>query len=174
MRRPILVSVILLVLVGAAVPTTNWVMVGRPVSEALSGDSRNEGTVLTGRLQYRLNPRVLVLDLREPGITSAADLLRMVFHAAETLHERERSFERVILARSGQPVFVLEGRDFYDLGREFGWGQNPVYLMRTFPSKLYHPNGRSAYGSWEGGWLGVLAREMEDVNAAMQAWVRGG
>lgn len=101
------------------------------------------------------------------------DLLRGLFQAAKVLHEDGRSFSKVVLERSGKPMFMMEGSAFAELGSEFGAGQNPIYLVRTLPEKLHHPDGTSAFGSWTGGWLGVMGRQMEDVNKFALEWVQG-
>ena len=41
------------------------------------------------------------------------------------------------------------------------------------PEQLYLPDGTAAFGSWTGGWLGVLGRQIEDVNTFGQAWMSG-
>ena len=41
-----------------------------------------------------------------------------------------------------------------------------LYLIRTLPKKLFNPDGTAAFGRWEGGLLGVLSKQMEDVSAA--------
>ena len=48
-----------------------------------------------------------------------------------------------------------------------------AYLIRTLPEKLFNPDGTAAFGRWEGGLLGVLSKQMEDVSAAALRWNRG-
>ena len=55
------------------------------------------------------------------------------------------------------------------MGEEYGW-QNPIYTMRTFPEKLYTPNGLNAFSSWEGGMLGVTTKQVEDFNRLCDEW----
>jgi hypothetical protein len=68
----------------------------------------------------------------------------------------------------------MKGEDFKSIGSEFAAGQNPVYLIRTLPEKLYHPNGDAAFPHWEGGLLGVVGKQMDDVNAMARRWSEGG
>jgi hypothetical protein len=162
---------------GAFVTTillAGYMRVGKPVADAMASDPRNGALRLTARHAYHVNPRVLVLDLKSAESASPADLWRIVFDAAEALHEHERKFDQVILARRGTPVFLLSGSDFESLGNQREYGENPVYMIRKLPSMLHHPDGNAAYGEWEGGLFGVLAREMEDVNSAASRWAEGG
>ena len=34
--------------------------------------------------------------------------------------------------------------------------------MRTFPENLYRPDGQKAFGTWIGGLLGLLAKQIKD------------
>ena len=54
--------------------------------------------------------------------------------------------------------------------QQFGAVQNPVYLIRTLPEKLYKPTGEGAFGQWTGGLLGVLGKQMDDANTAAKQW----
>jgi hypothetical protein len=164
-------GLVLLLTVLAAWPAYEHVAIRRPVSSTLAEDPRNAG--MTFRAGFGgLSTGVLVLNLREATAAAPVDLLRALFQTAEIFAGR-REFREVRLARSGQVVFVLRGGDFEEIGREFGAGQNPMYLMRTLPGKLYLPDGSPAFGQWSGGMLGVLLREMEDVNAAANRWAAG-
>ncbi len=68
---------------------------------------------------------------------------------------------------------MMTGDDFRRLGESFAAGENPVYLIRTWPEKLHHPDGTAAFGTWEGGIFGVLTRQMQDANAAGKQWAEG-
>lgn len=159
----------------SAIWAWNQYTVGRWVETALNSDPRNESFEIDGRYRYYVLRGTLVLDLTEvrPADTSPAGLWRGLFQIAERSANDERHFDRVILARSREPVFIMEGEDFYRLGEERSLGQNPVYQIRTLPEKLYRPNGEGAYGRWTGGMLGVVKEQMEDVNEAARVWVRG-
>ncbi len=60
-------------------------------------------------------------------------------------------------------------RIFQELGIEFDSGQNPVYLVRTFPEKLT-PAGVPAYEKWEGGLLGVTSKQINNFNDFCDKW----
>ena len=155
---------------GVLVWALNFFLVQRPVSAALDADSRNAGYALSAHYGLYVNPSTLVLDLKTITEAAPIDLFRGLFQAAAALAESGRSFDRVILARGGDAVFQMKGDDFDQLGREFKSGQNPVFLLRTLPSKLHRPSGEAAFGQWEGGLLGVVGKQMEDLTAAGRAW----
>lgn len=157
-----------------AVVLANWALVHRHVHRALAAGERNSGYTIAAYYRYGILPGTVVLDLRDYSEVSPMDLMRGLLQAAEALEAAGTSADRVLLARAGTPVFQLTGDDFREIGREYGAGQNPVYLVRTFPEKLYRADdGRSAYGTWEGGLLGVSLRQMEDVSAFARAWLNG-
>ena len=148
----------------------NYFSVQKPVADTLRADSRNYGYKLTARLQYYILSSTLILDLTEVNSAAPVDLFRGLFQSAEVFSDAGKRFDKVILARSGSPIFLISGGDFWTLGSEFGAGQNPIYLVRTLPEKLNRPDGRSAYSTWEGGILGVMGKQMEDVTDAAHTW----
>lgn len=140
----------------------------RSVEGKLNADWRNRSYSLDA---YCKHPDTLILDLSRVSSASPVDLFRGVFQASEALYEGvDINFDKVILARQGKPIFFIEGGDFSTLGAEFKNGQNPIYLIRTLPEKLYLPGGESAFPRWEGGWLGVFSKQMEDANQAARQW----
>lgn len=142
-----------------------------PVSQAVGSDDRNDGYSLHAYRTVLLHPRDITLDLVAVDSAATIDLTRGLFQAAETLKDRE--FGRVTLARGGKAVFVLSGTDFQELGASVAAGENPIYLLRTLPEKLVLPDGQPAFGSWSGGWLGVLNGQMDDLNTFGPAWANG-
>jgi len=160
---------VLLLLVGAS----NFFLIGTPIKEALASDSRNERYRLVGHYRYYVDRSTLVLDLRRANAAAPADLFRGLFQCAQAMYEADRTFSWIVLARSRSAVFVMSGEAFYELGTTYALGENPVFLIRTLPEKLHHPDGSRAYGTWSGGLLGVALRQMEDANAAAALWARG-
>jgi hypothetical protein len=142
-----------------------------PVATALGKDDRNEVAGIHVYRSWLIHPRDITVNLVTVGDASTLDLTRALFQSAEAL--KDRKFGSVTLSRGGKAVFVLDGGDFAELGDEYAGGQNPMYLIRTLPEKLELPDGRSAFGTWQGGWLGVLGKQMEDVNSFGQAWATG-
>jgi hypothetical protein len=108
--------------------------------------------------------------LRDVGSEAAAlDVMRTLFVAAEVLSDRR--LERVYLSFNGERRFYLEGRYFEELGRTYSY-ENPVILIRMLPEHVFELSGERAYQSWSGGWLGVMTRQMEDVNDFHDRWYR--
>lgn len=142
-----------------------------PVATVLGRDDRNAVTSVHVYRSWLIHPRDITVDLVASDGAATVDLTRAIFQAAEALKGRE--FGRVILAHQGKPMFMMEGAAFSQLGQEYSSGQNPIYLIRTLPEQLYLPDGTAAYGSWTGGWLGVLGRQLDDVNAFGRAWMTG-
>ena len=146
---------------------TVWI----PAATALSHDDRNKVASVHVYRSWLVHPRDVTVDLIAIDGAATIDLTRALFQTAEALKDRE--FGQVVLARQGKPVFKMEGAAFTELGQQYAAGQNPVYLIRTLPEQLYRPDGSAAFGTWSGGWLGVLGKQMEDVNVFGEAWANG-
>lgn len=152
----------------AAVFIVNHFTLQRPMSEILEADPRNDGIVVSAHYGMYINPSELVFDLKEVSVSnSPADISRVLFQYAEAL--KDKKYDRVILSYRGTAKFHLEGRFFQTLGNEYGT-QNPVYTMRTFPENVYTLDGSAAFGTWTGGLLGVVGKQMEDFNEFHKRW----
>jgi hypothetical protein len=161
-------------LLVAAVWAWNQLTVARPVKQALARDSRNAGYAMNARYAYYLLPSTVVLDVTRLDSAAPVDLWRGLFQSAKALADAKRPIKHVVLARKGTAVFFMEGKDFLEVGRAYDDGENPIYLLRTLPEKLYRPtDGRQAYGTWRGGLLGVTMRQMEDLSDAGRTWAQG-
>lgn len=146
----------------------NYIALQRPLSSALSADPRNEGIGVLTHYEWYVNPDVLVFDLRDvSGDNSEADVLRSLLQFAQAMQNND--FDTVVLAYKGNPRFMLKGAYFKQLGVEFSY-QNPVYTLRTLPAHVYNLDGTPAFGTWTGGWLGVVGHQMEDLNAFGRRW----
>lgn len=172
--RRALTSVVALLLVGGlGVWMLNYVLLTLPVKTAVERDMRDERFALTAHYGNYVEPSHLTLDMRNVESISPVGAFRALFDAADTLAAAGRRFDHVTLAYNGQPRFILSGDDFHTLGVERSGGQNPIYMIRTLPEKLRLPDGTThAYGTWEGGIFGVLAKQMNDATDAGKAWVR--
>ena len=166
-------AIALVALMVIAVSSANYAFVSSVVSAKVGADSRNSGYALSAHYGLYVEPNVLVLDIRRIDKAAPLDLFRGLFEASDALYAAGRRFDRVVLARGGTDVFVMKGEDFGLLGQQFGSGQNPIYLIRTLPEKLYKPTGEAAFGRWTGGLLGVLGKQMEDATAAGRRWAEG-
>jgi hypothetical protein len=143
-----------------------------PAAQALGADHRNDGLGLYAYRSWAVAPRDITIDLMTIKSDKAPiDLFRAVFLIADTL--KGRHFGHVTLARAGKPIVRMGGDVFEALGEGYAAGENPVYLVRTLPEKLERPDGKPAFSTWEGGWLGVLGKQMADANTFATDWVSG-
>jgi hypothetical protein len=151
-----------------AISAWNYATLMHPVAARLSQDARNAKVSLWAYHQYGLVPSVLVIDLRRVDDQAAAvDVLRALFQSAEGL--KEDKFERVVLAHRGTAKLMMDGAHYRKIGQEFS-SQNAVYTIRTLPENIYKLDGSAAYGTWTGGLLGVLSKQMEDVGKFSEDW----
>lgn len=74
------------------------------------------------------------------------------------------------MASSGKHKFYIDGEHFKKIGEEHEY-QNPVYTLRTLPENIYTLDGKQAYPNWTGGVLGVMGKQMEDLNEFGKKWV---
>ncbi len=154
--------------VVAAVALCNWIFVQRHLSGVIHADKRNSGITAFAHYRYFVVPSSLVFDLRKlSGDNSPADVTRVFLQFSESL--KESTFREVTLSHRGHPKFLLSGEYFHTLGSEFGT-QNPVYTMRTFSENVHKLDGTAAFGTWTGGWLGVVGKQMEDFNEFHKQW----
>ena len=145
----------------------------RQVQTRLFQDIRNHGIEIAVNRTPPIVGDDIVIDLRSIGSGKAPiDLFRVLLQTADAIgHE---SFSRVTLATRGDPRFVIAGEEFRTFGAEYHAGQNPIYLVRTFPERLFDPKtGKQRFASWTGGILGVLAKQMEDFGGFIRVWVSG-
>lgn len=155
--------------VMAIVVSANVASVEYSLWKVARNDAIGRDATLFAYHRFGVDPGGLVFDLwKVPISASAADVMRLFFSFAEEM--RDRDFDRVYLAYRGKLRFVMDGRDFREIGSERHFGQNPIYLVRTFPEKLMHLDGLPAFGQWTGGWLGVMTKQLEDVSEMHRQW----
>lgn len=146
----------------------NYFSVWRPVSQALGKNPRNQAIKVATYHQYLINPSTLVFDLRNvSGDASQNGILLALLQSAEALNDK--SFDRVILAYKGKAKFQLTGEYFQKLGEEFPW-QNFNYTMFTFSENVRTLNDSPAFKTWTGGGLGLMNKQLEDLNSMHQSW----
>jgi hypothetical protein len=161
-RRAAVLVAVAFVGVVAVGALCNYVFVQRHLSSVVHADPRSNGITVFAHYKFFVLPRSVVFDLRRvSGESSPADVSRVLLQFAEAL--KDNMLTDVTLSYRGSPKFVLKGEYFHTLGIEYGT-QNPVYTMRTFPENVYKLDGSPAFGTWTGGWLGVLGKQMEDFN----------
>jgi hypothetical protein len=157
-----------LALAAVAIFGWNYLSLQVPLNAALSVDQRNDGIAVRAHYASYVQPNTVVFDLRSAGPEKAPiDVFRAFLQFAHEL--KDRRFERVVLSHRGEYKLQIEGEYFQKLGVEYK-GQNPVYTVRTFPEHLYRMDGKTAYGQWTGGLLGVLKGQMEDFNKFHREW----
>jgi hypothetical protein len=155
-------------ILGLAIWAANYFFAQRYLSDVIAADARNSGISASAHYEYYVSPSSLVFDLRSiSSNTSMADVTRVLLQFAAS--RKNESYERVILSYRGEPRFVFMGDYFHTLGAEYG-SQNPVYTMRTLPENVFHIDGKQAFGSWTGGWLGVVSKQMEDFTEFHKQW----
>lgn len=146
----------------------NYVTLQRPADRVIADDVRNSGIEIFTHYEWFITPSVLVFDLREvSGSNSTLDVTRVLFQFADKLQGSK--FKSVILCYKGVPKFMLTGDYFNELGTEYRF-QNPVYTLRTLPEHVYNLDGTPAFGSWSGGWLGVITKQLEDLSSFNRRW----
>lgn len=155
----ILICIVLLV---------NYISLQRHMNSVLSDDSRNKGIKVWVHYKWFINPAELKYDLRSiAGDNSASDVNRVMLQFSEKIKNKE--FKKVYLSHKGEDKFYFKGDFFQNLGQEYG-DQNPIYTIRTMPENVYTLDGDHAYETWEGGWLGVMNKQMNDFNAFTGDW----
>lgn len=152
----------------SAIAAFNYFTLQHAMMEVNDARTGNKGVEVFTHYQYFVNPNVLVYDLRNVSEdTSPMDVTRVLLQFAD--RQKARTFSTVELCHRGTEKFVLKGEFFQKLGEEYGT-QNPAYTLRTLPQNIYKLDGTQAFGSWTGGLLGVLAKQMEDFANFHRDW----
>jgi len=163
--RKLLLGLLVVILLGGG---WNYWSVHRHVQTVLKNWAADGQVQVWGYHRYLVVPDTVVFDLRSVSMESRAlDVDRVLLRFAET--QQGRRFETVILAYQGKPKFLLKGQYFQEVGRDFA-DQNPIYVLRTLPENVFKTDGSPAFGTWTGGLLGVLGKQMEDLNEFHQQW----
>lgn len=166
--KKVIALVAILAMAAVSVFGFNYVMVGSKLAGVIHDDPRNVGVNISAHYDYYVNPSVLVLDMRGIALTdSMADVFRVVMQLS--YRTRDMHLQTVKFESQGIEKYSVSGADFQQLGTVVD-GQNPVYLMRTFPEKVMLPDGTHAFGTWTGGLLGVLGQQMEEFNRFHRGW----
>lgn len=146
----------------------NYFTVHRDMRETIGSDPRNAGLVLYGYHDKLLIPGSIVVDLHDVSATnSAADVFRLLLQFSAK--QKDKEYKKIFISFRGTPKFYLKGDYFTRLGNEYST-QNSVYTMRTFPENVFNVDGAPAYGTWTGGLLGVLGKQMEDFSDFHKRW----
>lgn len=127
-------------------------------------DIRNQNIVFTLSSSDE-NLEYCVKNIKEEA--STLDVFRVFLHIASEL--KERKYNQVKLCYENTTRFLLSGDDFNVLGKSLGT-ENPIYTLRTFPEKLFLPDGSNAYSKHEGGILYRVPLQLEDFKDMNEKW----
>ena len=167
MKRRLFLSVFLLV--PAVMFALNYGLFQQPIERVLERDDRNRGMVVRAHWRWYFDPTVLVYDLQSASPdTTGVDLLRALMQFA--YRQKDRHFERVVLAWQGTPRFYLAGADFVDLGRRHP-SVSPVDAMLVVPPMLLRPDGSRAFPE-QGNppWLQQHDQRLRAFNRFVNEW----
>lgn len=166
-HKPKIIAAVALCAAGVVI-ATNYFQLQRPLSLALSKDPRNDGIYASAHYEYYIIPSTIIFNLKSVSPErSPADVTRILLQFAES--QKSKDFSLVKLSHAGKDKFVLKGEYFKTLGQELE-DQNPIYTIRTIPENLYKPDGTAAFGTWTGGLLGVVGKQMEDFAEFHRQW----
>lgn len=148
----------------------NFLSLNQPTQNHTKSDSRNIGINFELHYKAYIFPNILIFNLKDVSSeNSSADVFRVFLQVASSL--KDKKFKTVELSFKGNSKFILQGDYFEQIGIEFG-DQNPIYTMRTFPEHLYDMNGQLAYSEWSGGIIGVMNKQLEDLNDFHNKWYK--
>ena len=146
----------------------NYFSLQRHMNSVLNDDSRNKGISVRVHYKWFVNIAEIKYDLRGmSGENSTLDVNRVMLQFSEKI--KDKKYKKIYLSHKSEDKFYFEGDYFKNLGQEYG-EQNPIYTLRTMPENVYTLNGDHAYSRWEGGWLGVMNKQMEDLNEFAKDW----
>jgi hypothetical protein len=120
------------------------------------------------RVGYTLDGNV-VFDVRScKGDSRLIDPLHLLMQFGYKL--RDDSFHHLSVASAGEEVYRLEKPDLDELSRQYELGAR-IWAFDHWPERLRKPSGERAFGSWSGGFLGVMRAQAEDLNEALRTWL---
>jgi len=79
------------------------------------------------------------------------------------------SLDHVLLARDGTAIFAVASSDMSELAGSYSAGGEP-WAFNHLPERSKTLDGRAAFSTWTGGFLGVLAKQAEDLNNFIRDW----
>lgn len=143
-------------------------MLQRNMNNTLNNDTRNKGISVWVHYKWFINPFELKYDVRDVSKdNSTLDVNRVMLQFSERI--KEQKFKKVYLSYRGEDKFYFNGDYFQKLGKDYEF-QNPIYTLRTIPENVYSLDNSKKYGTWEGGMLGVLGKQLEDLNSFAKDW----
>lgn len=167
--RALRLGLAFLLLLLVSIAAFDYFTVASPVRSKLGQDARNEGIRIRAHPQYYVMPGTLILSLRAAPSVSSVDIWRSFFQVADTLAARGNKYREVRLNRGSTTVYMIDGEKFLTIGKEFGSGQNPLYLLRTLPEKFVDASGARVFPDASQSLFGV-GTDLENATAAAAAW----
>ena len=159
---------LLLTLVFSLIIFLNYVNLQSSFNDLIKKDIRNDGIHLYTHYDNFINPSIININFWNiDNDKTMADMDRIIFQLAEVLVDK--TFEKVIFSFRFDKKYFIRGDYFKKIGEEFSY-QNKIYLIRSFPEKLYKMDGSKAFSTWTGGLLGVMTKQMEDHNEFHKVW----
>jgi len=159
---------LLLTLVFSLIIFLNYVNLQSSFNDLIKKDIRNDGIHLYTHYDNFINPSIININFWNiDNDKTMADMDRIIFQLAEVLVDK--TFEKVIFSFRFDKKYFIKGDYFKKIGEEFSY-QNKIYLIRSFPEKLYKMDGSKAFSTWTGGLLGVMTKQMEDHNEFHKVW----
>ena len=159
---------LLLTLVFSLIIFLNYVNLQSSFNDLIKKDIRNDGIRLYTHYDNFINPSIININFWNiDNDKTMADMDRIIFQLAEVLVDK--TFEKVIFSFRFDKKYFIRGDYFKKIGEEFSY-QNKIYLIRSFPEKLYKMDGSKAFSTWTGGLLGVMTKQMEDHNEFHKVW----
>jgi len=130
--------------------------------------SDEQGVTMVAYRRWLVDPTTVVIDMwKLDGNRSMADVDRNLFKVAEAI--KSQPFGRVQLAYQGRGRFLIPGHKFREIGKEWR-SQSVAYLVSVLPQSATKLNGEPAFGTWSGGFLGVIMHQLQDHNQLHWAW----
>jgi hypothetical protein len=168
MKKSVKIILLAAIFMSVAVFALNYALIKRPLIEIIENSPLNDGIEFSVNYGYYLDSSTLVFNVRQIAADKTpADVFRVLLQFAEKLSDK--NFDHIKLYSKGKLKFTLKGSYFKKLGVEYST-QNPVYTIRTFPQNVYKPDGQKAFGSWTGGFIGVVSKQMQDFNEFNNDW----
>lgn len=120
------------------------------------------------RVGYTLGGDI-VFDVRScKGDTRLIDPLHLMLQFGYKI--RGERFRDVVISGGGEQVYRLNKSDLGELALEYELGGR-IWAFNHWPERLRKPSGEKAFETWNGGLLGVMKGQMEDMNLAIKTWL---
>jgi hypothetical protein len=158
-----------LVLLPLLAYVLNYGLFQQPVDQVLARDDRNRGMVVRAHWRWYVDPTVLIYDLRATASdATGVDVLRALLQFA--YRQKDRTFDRVVLAWRGEGRFTIGGADFRELGRRYP-DRSPVDTLFVVPSMLRRPDGTAVFPPpAPQPWLADQQRRLLEFNRFVNEW----